>query len=187
MSLSIPSILLVGLMGTGKTTIARELSARLGLDCLDTDKLVETRAGKSVRDVFAEMGEPAFRNLESEILNESLSRGVPAVIAGAGGIVVRDENREAINKARHQGSLLVVWLHASVDVLAARTAKGVHRPLLDNDRVGTLAKLATERESKYSNVADIVVDVSNRSVESTVNLLMDAIEEGLLEKGAGNE
>lgn len=187
MSNSTPSILLVGLMGTGKTTIARQLSTRLGIDCLDTDKLVETRSGRSVRELFAELGEGAFRDLESEVLDECLSRQLPSVIAGAGGIVVREENRDRINSARDDDSVVVVWLHASTDVLVSRTSKGVHRPLLDDDRVGTLTRLATERADLYADVADIVVDVSNRSVESTVNLLIDAIEEGNQEKSANNE
>ncbi len=187
MSLSTPSILLVGLMGTGKSTIARQLSARLGIDCLDTDKLVETRSGRSVRELFAELGEGAFRDLESEVLDECLSRQLPSVIAGAGGIVVREENRQRINGARADDSVLVVWLHASTDVLVSRTSKGVHRPLLDDDRVGTLTRLATERADLYADVADIVVDVSNRSVEATVNLLVDAIEEGNEEKSSRYE
>ena len=187
MSLSTPSILLVGLMGTGKSTIARQLSARLGIDCLDTDKLVETRSGRSVRELFAELGEGAFRDIESDVLDECLSRQLPSVIAGAGGIVVRQENRDRINSARDDNSVVVVWLNASTDVLVSRTSKGVHRPLLDDDRVGTLTRLATERADLYADVADIVVDVSNRSVESTVNLLIDAIEEGNEEKSSNNE
>lgn len=174
-------------MGTGKSTIARQLSTRLEIDCLDTDKLVETRSGLSVRDMFSELGEDAFRDLESEILDECLSRQVPSVIAGAGGIVVREQNRQRINRARESDAVVVVWLHATTDVLVSRTSKGVHRPLLDDDRVGTLTRLAHERADLYAEVADIVVDVSDRSIESTVNLLIDAIEEGNEEKSARHE
>lgn len=187
MNSSTPSILLVGLMGTGKSTVARQLSSRLALECLDTDKMVEARTGKSVRDVFAELGEQNFRERESEVLNECLSRSVPAVIAGAGGIVVRESNREAIRNAQRKGKVIVVWLHADTKVLVERTSKGAHRPLLDDDRVGTLTRLAGERASMYSEVSDIVVDVSQRSVEATVNLLIDAIEEGQAEMSASHE
>lgn len=184
MSRTTPSILLVGLMGTGKSTVARQLSSRLGIDCLDTDKMVEARSGRTVRELFDESGEAAFRDLESDVLSDCLSRQSASVVAGAGGIVVREGNRELINAARRKRTVIVVWLHAATDVLAARTAKGVHRPLLDADRVGTLERLATERADFYAQVSDIVVDVSQRSVESTVNLLVDAIEEGLREEGA---
>lgn len=187
MSSASPSILLVGLMGTGKSTVARQLSLRLGIECLDTDKMVEARAGMSVRELFAELGEQEFRNRESDVLAECLARPIPAVIAGAGGIVVRESNRQAIRTSQEAGNVIVVWLHAATDVLVSRTSKGVHRPLLDDDRVGTLERLAEERASMYSEVSDIVVDVSQRSVESTVNLLIDAIEEGQAEMSISHE
>lgn len=174
-------------MGTGKSTIARQLSNHLRFDCLDTDKLVEARAGKPVREVFSELGESHFRDIETEILGECLARKLPAVIAGAGGIVVRDENRLMINRARESQSVVVAWLHASPEVLVDRTAKGSHRPLLDQDRAGTLRRLSEERAPFYSEVADIVVDVSDRSVESTVSLLVDAIEQSLVEMSENDE
>jgi shikimate kinase len=182
-----PSILLVGLMGTGKSTVARQLSAKLGIDCLDTDKMVESRAGRTVRELFDQLGEATFRDIESEVLTECLSRQTPSVVAGAGGIVVRESNRAVINEARKNHLIVVVWLHASTDVLAQRTAKGGHRPLLDEDRAGTLSRLADERAGFYSELSDIVVDVSHRSVESTVALLVSAIEEGLREEGGNYE
>ena len=81
----------------------------------------------------------------------------------------------------------MAWLHASPEVLVDRTAKGSHRPLLDQDRAGTLRRLSEERAPFYSEVADIVVDVSDRSVESTVSLLVDAIEQSLVEMSENDE
>lgn len=182
-----PSILLVGLMGTGKSTVARQLSQQFGLDCLDTDRMIEARSKKTVREIFAQSGEQSFRDLESDMLTECLERQVPCVIAGAGGIVVREANRELINSRRSSGQVIVVWLHALPHVLAARTSKGAHRPLLDDDREGTLIRLADEREPMYASVSDIIVDVSQRSVESTVNLLVEAITEDLKEKALSDE
>lgn len=182
-----PSILLVGLMGTGKSTVARQLSQKFGLDCLDTDRMIESRSNKTVREIFAESGEQSFRDLESEVLAECLERQIPCVIAGAGGIVVREANRDVINSCRSSGHVIVVWLHALPNVLVARTSKGAHRPLLDDDREGTLVRLANEREPLYASVSDIVVDVSERSVESTVNLLVEAITEDLKEKALSDE
>ena len=164
-------------MGTGKTTTARLLAEKLHCDILDTDKMIESRSGKSVRDIFADSGEDAFRDLESEMLSECLDRPTRTVIAGAGGVVLRQENRQLLDSARDQGRAVVVWLHANPQVLAQRTAKGVHRPLLDDDRAGTLVRMADERGPLYASVADVVIDVSDRSVESVVELLIDALDE----------
>jgi shikimate kinase len=101
------------------------------------------------------------------------------VIAGAGGVVLRDENREMLNAARRDSGAIVVWLHAQPEVLSVRTAKGSHRPLLDDDREGTLVRMSQERTPLYSEVADIVVDVSDRSQESVCALLIDAIDEAV--------
>lgn len=181
------TIVLIGLMGTGKSTVARTLATHYNLECLDTDKLVEARAGKSVRQVFADEGEAAFRDIESDVLADCLRSPSGAVIAGAGGVVVREENRALINEARSTSGVLVVWLHARPEVLAVRTSKGGHRPLLDDDREGTLIRLSQERAPMYSAVADIVVDVSDRSQESVCTLLIDAIDEAIKYGGGSNE
>ena len=181
------TIVLVGLMGTGKSTVARTLATHYGIECLDTDKLVEARAGKPVRQMFTEDGEDAFRDLESDVLSSCLRSPQGAVIAGAGGVVLRAENREMLNAARRDSGAIVVWLHAQPEVLSVRTAKGSHRPLLDDDREGTLVRMSQERTPLYSEVADIVVDVSDRSQESVCALLIDAIDEAVKYGETSNE
>ena len=181
------TIVLVGLMGTGKSTVARTLATHYGIECLDTDKLVEARAGKPVRQMFTEDGEDAFRDLESDVLSSCLRSPQGAVIAGAGGVVLRAENREMLNAARRDSGAIVVWLHAQPEVLSVRTAKGSHRPLLDDDREGTLVRMSQERMPLYSEVADIVVDVSDRSQESVCALLIDAIDEAVKYGETSNE
>ena len=185
MTRSEPCIVLVGLMGTGKTTVARLLAEHRHVELLDTDKLIESRDGRSVREIFEKSGEAAFRELESEVLSECLSRPGSPIIAGAGGVVVREQNREMLDRARGVGTAVVVWLHARPEVLAERTAKGVHRPLLDNDRMGTLTQMSEDRGPLYASVADIVIDVSDRSIESVVELLIDALDEQ--EEFVGND
>ena len=170
-------------MGTGKTTIARGLAHHFSADLLDTDKLVEQRANQSVRHIFADRGEEVFRDLESEVLNECLRTPGSAIIAGAGGVVLREKNRDALNAARRAGDTAVVWLHARPEVLVARTAKGAHRPVLDNDREGTLRSMAETRAPLYSSVADMVVDVSERSPESVIALIIDALTVAESESG----
>lgn len=171
------TVVLVGLMGTGKSTIAKMLASRLGVECLDTDRLIEMRAGSSVREIFRDQGEAAFRSMESEVLSECLGRGHGRVIAAAGGVVTQQANREMLRGASALGAATVVWLHARPEVLLARTRKGSHRPLLDEDPEGTLVRLATERAPLYREVADVVVDVSDRDVDSVVDLLLDAIDD----------
>jgi shikimate kinase len=182
-----PIIVLVGLMGTGKTTVARSLADHYKCDCLDTDKLVEQSSGTSVRDLFEQRGEEGFRSLESDVLAQCLRSPRPAVVAGAGGVVLRKENREMLLEAQQSGRAIVVWLHARPDVLVSRTQKGVHRPLLDGDRAETLERLTRERTPLYSEVADIVVDVSERSSDSVTALIIEAITVAGEEGSGSNE
>jgi shikimate kinase len=171
-----PVIVLVGLMGTGKSTVAWDLAQRFAVPCLDTDKLVEQRTGHSVRDVFSVHGEEFFRDVESEVLKDCLHSPDGAVIAGAGGVVIRATNRQLLAEKSAAGDCVVVWLTASPEVLAQRTAKGTHRPLLDGDRLAVLHKMAIDREALYKEVADIVIDVSDRPAESVVSLIVSAID-----------
>lgn len=171
------TVVLVGLMGTGKTTIAKMLASRLGVECLDTDRLIEVRAGSSVREIFRDRGEAAFRTMESEVLAECLGRGHGLVVAAAGGVVTQAANRDILREASARGAATVVWLHARPEVLFARTRKGSHRPLLDEDPEGTLVRLSAERAPLYREVADVIVDVSDRDVDSVVDLLLNAIDD----------
>jgi len=175
-----PVIVLVGLMGTGKSTIAWDLAQRYQIPCLDTDKLLEQRLGKSVREVFQDQGEPFFREVETDVLRECLHSPGGAVIAAAGGVVLSPTNRELLQASKARGGVTVVWLHAAPEVLAERTAKGTHRPALDNDRLGVLQEMLSHREPLYKEISDVIIDVSERSIESVVNLVIDAIDEAVI-------
>ncbi len=129
-------VVLVGLSGSGKTTVGRQLAAVLGRPFVDTDELITAAAGRPIPQIFAEQGEPAFRALEREAVQRALS-GPPAVIATGGGAPVDEANR-----CGHWRGNAVVWLDAPVDVLAARLgAAGAGRPLLADPR-GPAARLA---------------------------------------------
>jgi shikimate kinase len=167
-------------MGTGKSTVAWELAQHFRIPCLDTDKLVEQRVGRTVREIFDESGEPFFREVESEVLRECLHSPGGAVIAAAGGVVLSETNRQLLDKARTQRMITVVWLHALPEVLAARTAKGSHRPALDTDRLQVLQQMYTQREPMYKEVSDVVIDVSERSIESVTSLIIDAIDQAVI-------
>jgi shikimate kinase len=157
-------------MGSGKTTVGRLLAARLGRPFLDSDQEIEARTGRTVRDVFAADGEPAFRALEAEVLAEALASDPPAVVAAAGGTVLAAENRR-----RMDASGTVVWLRAEPDVLVARAATGTHRPLLDDDPAGVLATMATDRERLYREVADVEVEVGGRDPDAVADEILAAL------------
>lgn len=161
-------VVLVGLMGVGKSTIGRMLADRLHRPLLDTDQLIESATGRTVRQIFADDGEAAFRECETQALLGALASETPAVIAAAGGVVLSAENRAALEASGAK----VVWLSATPELLAQRTHRGVHRPLLDADRLGTLQRMANEREAMYREVADVIVSVDHRSVSDVVEAVL---------------
>jgi len=148
-------IALVGLSGSGKSTVAPLLAARTGLGaCIDLDREIEQTAGRAVQQVFEIDGEPAFRRLESAALADALA-GAPCVIATGGGAVLDPVNRSLLRTGAR-----VVWLRATPTNLAARlTGTDESRPLLSGDAEFALRRLADEREALYSEVAELVIDV----------------------------
>lgn len=152
-------IALVGLSGSGKSTVARLLAGRLGWHMCDTDAMVEQMAGRSIPALFAEEGEAAFRELEAAALATALAR-TPVVIATGGGIVVRESNRTLL-----KDQALVVWLDAPTAVLIARLrAHEEERPLLaGDDPTARLEALRAARLPLYHQVAHLILDTSHMS------------------------
>lgn len=164
-------VVLVGMMGAGKTTVGRSVASRLGVDFVDTDDLVEARAGKSVRDIFASHGEAAFRTLESQVLAESLKSPVDVVVAAAGGTVLSESNRAALREHAD----VVVWLDADVSALGERASRGAHRPLLDGDVEDRLMALDGERRVLYQSVADVRLDTTGKGIAEVVQEVVAAL------------
>ncbi|MEY4600415.1 MAG: shikimate kinase [Actinomycetota bacterium] len=164
-------VVLVGMMGAGKTTVGRSVASRLGVDFVDTDDLVEARAGKSVRDIFASEGEAAFRTLESQVLAESLKSPVDVVVAAAGGTVLSESNRAALREHAD----VVVWLDADVSALGERASRGAHRPLLDGDVEDRLMALDGERRVLYQSVADVRLDTTGKGIAEVVQEVVAAL------------
>ena len=164
-------LVLVGMTGSGKSTVARLVAERLGRPLVDTDQVVETGAGRTIRSIFAEDGEQAFRSLETDALTNALADGVPAVIATGGGVVLAAANRIALRES----SARVVWLCADPSTLLERVRPSIrsgHRPLLDDDPAGTLQRMCTEREPLYREVADAIVLVDHRSTADVVEAVL---------------
>lgn len=144
------NIILIGFMGSGKSSIGRELEQLLRYPMIDTDALIVRRAGKPIRKIFEEEGEEAFRDLEAAVLAD-LDQEKPSrrIIATGGGIILRPENRAALRRLG-----FVVWLVVSPKEIIRRTAKNRDRPLLNNeDRQGTIARLLEGRNALYRETA----------------------------------
>ena len=150
-------------MGSGKTTIGRAVARRTNRPFVDSDEQVESRTGRTVREIFEQDGEQAFRALESEALADALACEEPSVIAAAGGVVLRADNRELL-----KGAGRVVWLRARPGTLVHRVKRGDHRPLLAEDPAAVLHRLADERRPLYEEVADVVIDVDRRDKRELV-------------------
>lgn len=161
-------LVLVGMMGAGKSTVGRVLAARLDRPLLDSDSMIEERTGRTVREIWMSDGEPAYRLIETDVLLAALADPEPAVIAAAGGVVLSEANRAALATS----GALVVWLVADVDVLVDRVRAGGHRPLLDDDPETTLRRMYDERASMYQEVADAIVSVDHRSINDVVKAVL---------------
>jgi len=164
------SIVLVGMMGVGKSSVGRRLAARLAIPFVDADAEIETAAGMSIADIFARHGEDYFRRGEARVIARLLESG-PQVLATGGGAFMNPETRELV-KARG----VSIWQHADVDVLLRRTGKRRNeRPLLQTgDPAETLRRLLAEREPVYAQ-ADLTVHSRDIAHEAVVADAMTAL------------
>lgn len=164
-----PTIVLIGLMGAGKTTIGQHLSKLLGMPFIDSDAEIVKAAGCSVQDIFDLYGEPAFRDLERRVITRILDGG-SLILATGGGAFMDPQTRERI-----KSKAFSVWLRADLEVLDERTARRDNRPLLRQNRRQTLQRLMEERYPVYAQ-ADAVVDSGDEPLENTAQRVIGAMQ-----------
>jgi len=172
------SIVLVGMMGAGKSTIGRRLAARLCLPFLDADTEIEAAAGMSIPEIFETHGEPYFRDGEARVIARLLEGG-PGVLATGGGAFMRADTRERI-----RSKAVSVWLKADADIIMRRVKRRADRPLLQTaDPAATVSRLIEEREPVYQHAH---VTIWSRDVphEDIVDECIDALHALLCDGGA---
>ena len=167
MKMTSKNIVLVGSMGSGKTTVGRRLAHELNRDFFDTDHEIIDKTGVNIGHIFDIEGEEGFREREFKIL-ENLCQMSNIILATGGGIVILLKNREILKNAG-----LVVYLSSSVDQLLRRTAKSKTRPLLANstDKRKTITELLAARDVYYREVASIVVDTTGKKLHEVINII----------------
>jgi shikimate kinase len=170
-------LVLIGLMGAGKTTVGRECARHLGRPFVDTDDEVTRIAHATVDRIFAEGGEAEFRRLERDVVVDVCASPEPLVIACGGGAVLDPENRRALRNAG-----IVVWLRAPADTLVGRVGDGSTRPLLRDDPAGALARLGRLREPAYEAAAHVDVDTDGVDIDTVAARVLDAFAGALSER-----
>ena len=167
MSSRAQSVVLIGMMGAGKSSVGRALQRRTGLPRFDMDELIEAKAGMSIPEIFAQKGEPWFRDLESTVLAEAPLQG-PAIIVTGGGVVLRPNNMTAL---KQMGT--VVWLGAEAATLLARASRRGNRPLLQTaDPQVAMAALLAVRLPLYAQAADIRIDTTRLTHEEVTDVIL---------------
>jgi shikimate kinase len=162
---------LVGLMGSGKSSVGRLLAARMGRELVDTDHLVEQVTGRSIAELFTNEGERSFRRYELESLRRALRRTEPVVVATGGGVVLTADARRAL-----EVDATVVWLRGTPELLARRIDGDRARPLLGRrDTAAVLRALHDQREDLYVEVADAIVDVDEHGPEEVAEQVLDVL------------
>jgi shikimate kinase len=161
-------LVLVGLMGAGKTTVGAACANRLARPFVDTDDVVEANTGLSVSAVFAHDGEARFRELERRAVADACATPTPAVIACGGGAVLDADNRRRLRQVG-----FVVWLRAPAATLMARVKDGGERPLLQGRGTATLERLAVVRAAAYEATADALVDTDGLTVPEVVDAVLE--------------
>jgi len=174
------SIVLIGMMGSGKSAVGHCLHRRTGLGMLETDEMIASKLGMSVREIFSKHGEKEFREAETKALRR-VSRTKPAVIATGGGMVLREENLGILKRLG-----LIVWLDGNKETLFARASRRTDRPLLQTKNPSkTFSQILDARRPLYAKIADIRVDTSGLTEEEVAMAILSKLKRVNWETGFG--
>lgn len=165
------TIVLVGLMGAGKTTVGRRLAKRLNRPFMDADEEIERSAGRSVSEIFEDFGETAFRDGERKVICRLLSEEEPMVLALGGGAFVNDQTRAVI-----RSTALSIWLKADLDTLMNRVGKRDTRPLLRASDPKTVMESLMRQRAQFYAQADIAVDTDVGTHDTTVEAIVSSLQ-----------
>jgi shikimate kinase len=160
------NVVLVGLMGSGKSTVGALLAAATGRTLIDTDTAISAMTGRAVRELWEEGGEDAYRLLESQVVTDALTGTEPCVIAAPGGAVLDPAVRAALDGA------YVVWLRTDPATLTGRVRPGDHRPLLSDRPFDVLTAMAVDRSRLYAGVADVTIDTDHIDAEAVATAIL---------------
>ena len=165
-----PKLILVGLPGSGKSTVARNFARRLDIPFSDSDHVIEQQIGCSIREFFAREGEDAFRDIEQQVIANLA--GEPGVLATGGGAVLREANRKVLREAGQ-----VIYLRSNPEDLFRRLRHDANRPLLQvDDPLARLRELHALRDPLYRETAHFVIETGRPSVPTLVNMIMMQLE-----------
>lgn len=162
-------IILIGLMGAGKTTIGKELSNKLNLRFIDMDDEIEKQSEMSIVDIFEKYGENRFREIESKLLEKAVLED-DIIISTGGGIIKIDDNRKLLKKQDN-----VVFLNGSIDTLVNNVSNEIYkRPLLKDstDLYIKIEELLKERYEKYKESSNIIIDINNKNINEVVSQIL---------------
>ena len=167
------NIILIGFMGSGKSTVGIKLSYRLRHAMEDTDKLIEKEEGRTISEIFATDGEAYFRNLETECLKKLIQTANQKIISVGGGLPIREENHALLKKLG-----TVVYLRAKAETIYERVKHDTSRPLLQgDDPKGKIQTLMSQRAGIYEKASDVIIDVDNKDFDTIIDEIVRAVSE----------
>lgn len=164
------NIVLIGFMGSGKSTLGRELQHMLGYELIDMDQEIERQQGRKIKEIFSESGEATFREMETTLLRELMAHGAEKRIISTGGGVVKSEANRVLLKQMGY----VVWLRAPERIILERTSRNRDRPLLDqDDPLQMIRELLAEREPLYAGASHLQVDTGGLDVHELASGILE--------------
>jgi shikimate kinase len=168
----VSKIILVGMMGAGKTTIGKLLSNKLGYDFVDLDKIIEEKSGVKINTIFEIEGEAGFREREFQVLRDSIEKE-KVIISTGGGIVTNEKSRTQLIKH----NVFIIYLKANLETLFSRLKNDNSRPILNVDnKEQVIESILHEREPQYKDLADMTVDTTHMKTNDVVKLIIKKMD-----------